>query len=107
MLLANSNYKINDIVTLKLSNGEELVGKLAERTDTEITLVRPLVFTMHPQNGQAMLVPWLMSINPLGTDPISINRSNILTITKTMKDIADSYIESTSGIVKAPPGLVL
>ena len=85
MLLANSNYNVNDIVTLKLGNGEELVGKLAERTDDEIILIRPLVFTMHPQNGQAMLVPWLMS----------------------MKDIADSYIESTTGIVKAPPGLVL
>ena len=107
MILANSNYEVNDIVTLKLGNGEELVGKITKRTDTEITLVRPLVFTMHPQNGQAMLVPWLMSINPMGTDPISINRSNILTVTKTMKDIADSYIESTSGIVKAPPGLVL
>jgi hypothetical protein len=101
-MLATSNYNVNDIVTVKLANGEELVGKYTQSNDKDFVMVRPLVFTVNPQNGQAMLIPWLMSVDPKSTQPIALSKSNILAITKTIKDIADNYMQATSGIVTAP-----
>ena len=106
-MLVTSNYKVGDVVTLKLSNGEELVGKLTENTDSEYVVTRPLVFSMNPQNGQAMLVPWLMSVDPKNSHPISITKSNVLAVTKTIKEISDNYTQATSGIVAAPANLQL
>ena len=103
-MLVTSNYKVGDVVTLKLSNGEELVGKLTENTDSEYVVTRPLVFSMNPQNGQAMLVPWLMSVDPKNPQPISITKNNVLAVTKTIKEISDNYTQATSGIVTAQPG---
>lgn len=103
-MLVTSNYKVNDVVTLKLSNGEEIVGKLTDNTDSEFVLTRPLVFSMNPQSGQAMLVPWLMSVDPTAAQPISISKSNVLAATKTIKDISDNYTQATTGIVTAQPG---
>lgn len=100
-MLVTSNYKVGDVVTLKLSNGEELVGKLTDDTDSEFVLTRPLVFSMNPQNGQAMLVPWLMSVDPTSSQPISIGKPNVLAATKTIKEISDNYTQATSGIVPA------
>lgn len=100
-MLATLNYKVNDVVTIKLSNGEEIVGKLTEDSSNELKLTRPLVFTMNPQTGQAMLVPWLMSVDPENSHPISLNRNNILAITKTIKEISDNYTQATSKIVPA------
>jgi hypothetical protein len=103
-MLVQSNYNINDVVTLKLANGEELVGKLTNISDTEVTLTRPLVFTLNPQNGSAMLVPWLMSVDPRNAQPISINRANVLAITKTIKEISNNYTQATTGIAVANTG---
>jgi hypothetical protein len=105
-MLETSNYKVNDVVTIKLSNGEEIVGKLTEDSDNNIRLTRPLVFTLNPQSGQAMLVPWLMSVDPENTHPITLNRNNILAITKTIKEISDNYTQATSKIVPASASML-
>lgn len=105
-MLTTLNYKVNDVVTIKLSNGEEIVGKLTEDSSDELKLTRPLVFTMNPQTGQAMLVPWLMSVDPENSHPISLNRNNILAITKTIKEISDNYTQATSKIVPASAAVI-
>lgn len=107
MLAHSENYKDNDVVTIKLSNGEEIVGKLVSHSGDNITLTRPLVFTLNPQTGQAMLVPWLMSVDPKNTHPIKINKQNVLATTKTIKEISDNYTQATTGIVTASGGLQL
>lgn len=107
MLTTLSYYNVNDIVTIKLVTGEEIISKLVEIKTESYTVTRPLVFTVNPQNGQAMIIPWLMSVDPKDTTPIVINKSGIIMVTKTIKQIADNYIQATSGIVAAPAGLRL
>jgi len=107
MLNLKPTYVVNDVVTLKLVTGEEIIGKLIENKADALTLTRPLVFTVNPQNGQAMLIPWLMSIDPKDTTPIDIYKNNVVMVTKTVKQISDNYTQATSGIVAAPAGLVL
>jgi len=107
MLTIQPPYKINDVVTIKLVSGEELIAKLTEINTDSFTVTRPLVFTINPQNGQAMIIPWLMSVEPKEPTPMTINKSATIVVTKTVKQIADNYTQATSGIVTAPAGLRL
>ena len=61
-MLTVPNYKSGDVVVIKLSTGEEIITKLVEPDITAYSISRPLVFTMHPQTGQPVLIPWLMSL---------------------------------------------
>ena len=63
-MLVTSNYKKNDIVGIKLSTGEEVVARFdkfdSATNQKTLYIVKPTVLTLNPQNGQAMLIPWLM-----------------------------------------------
>ena len=107
MLNLKPSYVTNDVVTLKLVTGEEIIGKLMEDKSDALKITRPLVFTVNPQNGQAMLIPWLMSVDQKDTTPIDVYKNNVVMVTKTVKQISDNYLQATSGIVAAPAGLVL
>lgn len=100
-MLIQSPYKEGDVVTLKLINGEEMVTRLEKDETSDITITRPLVLTMNPQSGQPMLVPWLMSVDPTSSTKYKIEKTKIVCIVKTAKDVGDSYTQSTSGIVTA------
>lgn len=100
-------FRANDVVTIKLVTGEEIVTRLGEPESTSFTISRPLVFTVNPQSGQAMLIPWLMSVEAKDPTPIVLYKTSIVSMTKPVKQIADHYTQATSGIVAAPAGLVI
>ena len=99
-MLVISNYKKGDTVCVKVSTGEEIVGRF-ESQDEDMQVVKPCVITLNPQNGQAMLIPWLMSIDTASSDPITIKKEHIITTNKPNKSLADAYIQSTTGIAPA------
>lgn len=107
MLTLQSQYKINDVVTIKLVTGEELITKITEINPDYFVTSRPLVFTINPQNGQTMIIPWLMSVDPKDNTAITIQKSATVAITKPVKQISDTYLQATTGIVTAPLGLKL
>ena len=100
-MLVNSNYKVGDVITIKMATAEEVVAKFSENHDDAISVTKPLVFTMNPQYGNAMLIPWLMSVDHRDPNPIRVNKSTIITVTKANKQIADHYTQVTSSIVAA------
>ena len=106
-MLSVQAFKSGDVVVIKLITGEEIITKLVEPDLTAYSISRPLVFTMHPQTGQPVLIPWLMSLSPKDPKPIVINKSAVVGMTTPAKEIADSYTQSTTGIVAAPAGFVL
>ena len=99
-MLVISNYKKGETVCVKVSTGEEIVGRF-ESQDEDMQVVKPCVITLNPQNGQAMLIPWLMSIDTTSSDPITIKKEHIITTNKPNKSLADAYIQSTTGIAPA------
>ena len=99
-MLVISNYKKGETVCVKVSTGEEIVGRF-ESQDEDMQVVKPCVITLNPQNGQAMLIPWLMSIDTASSDPITIKKEHIITTNKPNKSLADAYIQSTTGIAPA------
>jgi len=109
-MLVISNYKKGDVITIKLSTGEELVARFDADTGSELKVVKPTVLTLNPQDGQAMLIPWLMSIDTNSSDPIIIGKQQIVAVSRPHKPLADGYMQSTTGIAAATTqeaGLIL
>jgi len=100
-MLVISNFKVGDVITVKLSTGEELVARYNGASADDLKIVKPTVLTLNPQNGQAMLIPWLMSIDAHSSDPVSVKGAQVVATAHTIKGLADNYIQNTSGITPA------
>ena len=94
-MLINKGVSHGDIVTIKLTSGEELVAKLVDDNPMQIKIARPLVLTMG-QQGLGM-VPYLFTVDP--DKNISMNRSTITVLETTEESAAKQYIKATTGIV--------
>lgn len=109
-MLVISNFKKGDVITIKLSTGEELVARFDADTGSELRVVKPTVLTLNPQQQGIMLIPWLMSIDAHSSDPVTIGKSQIVAVSKPHKPLADNYMQNTTGITKATTsetGLIL
>jgi hypothetical protein len=93
MLLAKK-YKDNDVVSFKLSSGEEILGRFVREDDTTMYITKPSVLMMN-QQGMGM-VPFMFTVNP--DDEYAINKSGIITHAITDTEIAKQYLSKTSGI---------
>lgn len=105
MLINKAKYAVNDIVTLRLSNGDEIVGKLIEVSDTSITLERPRQVQYIPTNNGLGLIPCVFSVDPDTT--FEFNRTHILLIAETMQQMAEHYIQTTTGIAPVTKGKIV
>jgi len=94
-MLIEAPYKDGDTISLKLSSGEEVVGKLVSETPDKVILSKPLMLANTPQG--VGLAPFMFTVNP--DSKITFNAANIITIVKTMDTMSKQYIESTTGIV--------
>jgi len=94
-MLINKGVSSGDIVTIKLTSGEELVAKLIEENPMQIKIARPLVLTMG-QQGIGM-VPYLFTVDP--DKDIKMSRSTITVLEITEDSAAKQYIKATTGIV--------
>ena len=83
-----------EVITLKLTSGEELVAKLVEEQPMHFKLSRPLVIGMGPQ-GPAMM-PYLFTVHP--DKEILLNKSTVTVVAASEKSFADQYIQGTTGI---------
>lgn len=101
-MLVISNFKKSDVVTIKLSTGEEIVARFDADTGSELKVVKPTVLTLNPTDGKAMLIPWLMSVDTGSSDPVIISKAQVVAVSKPHKGIADGYMQSTTGLATAP-----
>ena len=93
-MLIDRGVTEGEVVTIKLTSGEELVAKLVEDGPVYCKLSKPLVLTMGSQ-GIGM-VPYLFTVSP--DKDVQLNKSTITVIVATDKGAADQYLQSTSGI---------
>lgn len=89
----------DQIVVLKVSTGEEIVGRLAEKSDEQMMLekVRSLVMVPGPNPGEVgvQLIPFMTS-NVDGKLGISI--SHIVATSAAEDNLERMYLQQTSGI---------
>lgn len=97
MMLIDKGVTAGEVVTIKLTSGEELVAKLQEETTTHYKLSRPLVLSMGPK-GIGM-VPYLFTVSP--DKDISLNKATVTVISASDKEFANQYLQGTTGITLA------
>ncbi len=93
-MLIDKGVSAGEVVTLKLTSGEELVARLDEETDTHYKLTKPMVIGMG-QNGPG-LMPYLFTVSPDKTIPLL--KSTVTVAVNSDKVFADQYIQSTTNI---------
>lgn len=93
-MLIDKGVTVGEVVTLKLTSGEELVAKLVEDAVSYYKLSKPLVIGHTPQGPG--LMPYLFTVSP--DKEIKLMKTAITVVEATDKQFADQYIQSTTGI---------
>lgn len=93
-MLIDKPIKKNDIVTIKLTTGEELIACYFSDSDKDLVVEKPGSLARTPQ-GEMGIVPWMMSAN---TAKVSLNRNTVIAMARTDDDLSRAYTEATSSI---------
>ena len=93
-MLIDKGVTIGEVVTIKLTSGEELIAKLVEEQASAYKISKPLVLSMN-QKGLGM-IPFLFTVNP--DKDIKINKTAVVTIETTDSEFANQYLAGTTGI---------
>lgn len=94
MLLEKKDFDENDVISLKLISGEEVIGKLIKDSNESVELDRPLILAMS-QKGVGM-APVLMTVNP--ESKLKFFKCAVMVMAKSDDEIAKQYVYQTTGI---------
>ena len=93
-MLIDKGVSIGEVITLKLTSGEELVAKLTEEKDSYYKLSRPMVIAMGAKGPG--LMPYLFTVHP--DKEVKISKVTVTVAEATDEAFAKQFLESTSGI---------
>jgi hypothetical protein len=95
-MLIETPAKLNDVVTIKMVGGDEVVGKLLdEHTDQYVEIGKPLVVMMSQQGFG--LAPYILTAGPDAN--AKLDRRHVISIVKTYDAVAKQYIKQTTGLI--------
>jgi len=84
----------NEIYTVKLASGEEIITKIVDETENSYEVDQPIMVVVAQQGIQ--LMPGLFTNN--NEKSVTINKSNCVMIGTTREDVRTNWIEATTGI---------
>lgn len=93
-MLIDKGVSVGEVITLKLTSGEEIVAKLVEETDTYYKLKHPQVIGMGPKGPG--LMPYLFTVSP--DKEVKLLKGTVTLAEATDKAFADQFVEATTGI---------
>lgn len=93
-MLIDKGVSSGEVITVKLTSGEELVTKLVEENGIYLKVSKPMVLSMTPQ-GIGMM-PYLFTVDQ--SKDIKINKGTVSVVEATEKQFADQYLSGTTGI---------
>jgi hypothetical protein len=94
-MLVEKAYKVNDIVTMALNSGQEVLGKLVREDEENFVLLRPLTIAFGQQG--AAFQPFTMTGDSEGE--VSFMKDKVVAVLKTNKETTDGYRQATTGLV--------
>lgn len=86
--------QLDQVYTIKIANGDEIVAKITAEDNTTYTVTKPLTVVPSQQGIQ-------MIISLFTADPekfITINKSQVSMLAVSRQEVCDSYTEATTGI---------
>ena len=93
-MLIDKGVAVGEVITLKLTSGEEIVAKLAEETDSYYKLSKPMVIGMGAKGPG--LMPYLFTVNP--DKDVKLLKQTVTVAEPTDAEFAKQFLETTSGI---------
>jgi hypothetical protein len=93
-MLLNKDYAQGDIVSFKLINGDEILAQVLETNSDSWTVSKPL--TMVPSSKGIRLVQTMMGMDVEAS--VDLQRSCVIMHALVIKDLADHYTLTTTGI---------
>ncbi|NBR61451.1 MAG: hypothetical protein EBT86_07340 [Actinobacteria bacterium] len=93
-MLIKKSFTTNDVVSLKISSGEEVIARFIGEDKEYFHVTKPNVLMMN-QQGMGM-VPFMITSNP--DQDYAIAKQNIIAISFTDNDVGKLYLSKTSGI---------
>ena len=96
-MLIDKKYTENDIISFKLSSGEEVIGKYIKEDMTSYVVRHPLMLVAS-QKGIG-LAPYMFTVDP--SKEIKLNKGVVAVAVASDKEFASQYVQSTTGIALA------
>jgi hypothetical protein len=93
-MLIDKGVTEGEVITLKLTSGEEIVAKLVEDGAAYYKLSRPMVIAMGAQGPG--LMPYLFTVSP--DKSIKLLKNTVTVAEATDKAFADQFLTQTTGI---------
>lgn len=94
-MIIDKGVSPGEVVTIKLTSGEELIANLVEETDKYIKVSKPRVLAA-AQGGIGM-APYLFTVDQDKT--IKIAAATVVVLEATETESAKSYTEATTSII--------
>ena len=102
MLISNSKVAAGDIASLKLTNGDEIVGRLVSTDGEHYTISKPTLVVPSPQG--IGLINALFSVDP--QIDVQFAKIHVMVIAPTFDKLQQYYIQATTGIQTVPAGSI-
>jgi hypothetical protein len=93
-MLVENKFKSNEVISFKVSSGEEILGRYVREDDVSFYITKPSVLMMN-QQGMGM-IPYMMTVSP--DAEYAIARASVITYARTDDEIGKQYLSRTSGI---------
>lgn len=93
-MLHEISYEQHDIVSFKILNGDELVGRLSFEDNKSYHISQPM--SVMPSQKGIGLMQSMFSVDP--KSEFTLSKSHVMLHCKTSDQIADHYRELTTGI---------
>lgn len=93
-MLIDKGFTSGEVVTLKLTSGEELIARFESEESDSYKISKTKVVGMGP-NGPA-LMDYLFTVDPNKT--IKLRKTAITVVEHTEKGFADQYLQATTGL---------
>lgn len=85
---------INEVYSLKIANGDEIIAKILEVSEDTFLVQSPLTVVPGPQGLQLMPSFFTSELDV----KVTVNKSNCAMMAPARDQIRDKYIEATTGI---------
>ena len=92
-MLIDKGFSQGDTVSVKLVNGDELIGRFEEETDTAYKLSKPMAVTL--SSGGLGMIPWVFLGN---NEKITLKKEHVFVVVSSKEDAAKQYLQGTTGI---------
>ncbi len=102
-MLVSRKYAEGDIVSFKLSTGEEMVARIAEETDSNFTLEKPC--TVMPSAQGMGLIQSLFTADQ--EKKVSLDKRHVIIHAPSIDAMQKHYIKTTTGIEPVTRGSII